>query len=150
PDGRPLSRFALNLPDTSALHNRPGCSSWSTFEEVSSYAAGDRHVLRAARGVCTRGGMVGAIVVRVALDYRTLPFIPSLRPYVDPLAPEEQLPAETALGRDVEFNVYGWSEAPIYSFGAGPWTIPDSVFGRLRATRDTSWTIVSGQDGRIY
>ena len=150
PEGRPISRFALNLPDTPALHNQPGCSSWSTFEEVSSYAAGDRHVLRAARGVCTRQGLVGAVVVRVALDYGTLPFISSLRPYVDPLAPDEEQPAETAIGRDVEFNVYGWSQAPLYSFGAGPWTIPEHLFTDLAGSRHAWWASVRSGDGRAY
>ncbi|HEX4348335.1 MAG TPA: ATP-binding protein [Vicinamibacterales bacterium] len=150
PDGRPLGRFALNLPDTPALHNQPGCSSWSTFEEVSSYAAGDRHVLRAARGVCTREGLIGAIVVRVALDYGTMPFISSLRPYVDPFAPEETQSAETSIGRDVQFNVYGWSQAPLYSFGGGPWAIPTKLFALLAGSRDPYWATVAGGDGSLY
>jgi signal transduction histidine kinase len=148
-NGRILSRFALNIPEyTSSLHIAPSCR-WTTFEEVTSFAASDRHVLRATRGICTPQGMVGTIVVRVMLDYRTLPFISSQRPYIDPFAPEAQ-DAETTLGRDIEFTVYGWSRAPLYTFGGGVWPFLPETFDSLVSDRDPQWATVVRDDGRAY
>ena len=99
----------------------------------------ERHVLRIARGVCVRGRIVGSIVVRVMLDYRTLPFISSQSPYLESLRPNRQVAPEGLSGRDVEFVVYGWSRAPIFESGTRVWSLPDPVFQRLVASRDPFW-----------
>ena len=78
--------------------------------------------------------MAGAIVVRLMLDYRTLPFISSQSPYLESMRPD-QLSTADAVGGDIEFVMYGWSRAPIYSLGTEVWTLPDSVFERLVASR---------------
>ena len=88
------------------------------------------------RGICVRGRMVGSIVVRVMLDYRTLPFISSQSPYLESLRPNRQVAPEGVSGRDVEFVVYGWSRAPIFESGTRVWTLPDAVFQRLVDSRD--------------
>ena len=96
-------------------------------------------MLRIARGVCVRGRMVGSIVVRVMLDYRTLPFISSQSPYLESLRPNRQVAPEGVSGRDVEFIVYGWSRAPIFESGTRVWTLPDPVFQRLVESREPFW-----------
>ena len=60
-------------------------------------------MLRTSRGICVRGRLVGSIVVRVMLDYRTLPFISSQSPYLESLRPNRQAAPEGVSGRDVEF-----------------------------------------------
>jgi signal transduction histidine kinase len=146
----PVSRFALNLPEyTLAPYRAPTCN-WLVFEEVSSFAASDRHVLRATRGICTREGLIGSVVVRLMLDYRTLPFISTQRPDLESLRSEGQAPAEAAPGRDVEFTVYGWSRAPIYTFGSGVWPVDDAVFDRLLESRQPFWTTIDRADSRRY
>jgi signal transduction histidine kinase len=150
-DGRLVSRFALNLPEyTLTPHSARSCE-WVFFEEVSSFAPSERYVLRATRGICTREGpVVGSIVVRMMLDYRTLPFISSQRPYLESLRSDDQGPAEGAPGRDVEFAIYGWSRAPIYTFWSGVWPLPDAVFDRLVSSRTRFWASITRDDGRTY
>ena len=149
-NGRLVSRFALNLPEyNSTLHLTPGCG-WTTFEEVTSFAASDRHVLRASRSICTSDGVAGSIVVRVMLDYGTLPFISSQRPDIEPGTTDDEQPAETTLGRDVEFTLYGWSRAPLYTFSTGIWPLAPAVFEELVTSREPFWTTITRDDGRSY
>src|SRR5207244_10946171 len=96
-----------------------------------------RKVLGASRGICEGGEGLGAVVVRVMLDPRTLPFISSQSPYLESLRPSDQVPAESAPGRDVELAVYGWSRTPIYaSAGTSVWSLPDHEFQRLVDSRE--------------
>ena len=149
-NGRLVSRFALNLPEyTVTSHSASSCQ-WVFFEEVSSFAVSDRQVLRATRGICAGRIVVGSVVVRMMLDYRILPFISSQRPYVESLRPEGQPAAETSPGRDVEFTVYGWSRAPLYTSGSGVWPLQDATFNRLLNTRLPFWTTLARDDGRTY
>jgi signal transduction histidine kinase len=145
-----VSRFALNLPEYTSAPYRAPSYQWVLFEEVSSFAASDRHVLRATRAIYTRQGQIGSVVVRLMLDYRTLPFISTQRPDLDSLRSEAQAPAEAAPGRDVEFTAYGWSRAPIYTFGSGVWPIDDAVFDRLLESRGPFWTTIDRDDARRY
>ena len=109
-------------------------------------------MLRTSRGVCARGRIVGSIVVRVMLDYRTLPFISSQSPYLESLRPNRQAPPEGVSGRDVEFVVYGWSRAPIFESGTRVWTLPDVVFQRLIESRAQFWATIDRDDEafRVY
>ena len=51
---------------------RDAAARWEEpFEEVSPFGSSERHVLRASRGICVDRRIVGSIVVRVMLDYRT-------------------------------------------------------------------------------
>ncbi|MEO8256612.1 MAG: ATP-binding protein [Acidobacteriota bacterium] len=138
-NGRLVSRFALNLPEyASAVHEPTGCD-WEVLDEVLPFGSSQRHVLRASRGICERGRVAGAIVVSVMLDYRTLPFIEAQSPYLESLQPDRQKVGEGAVGRDVEFVVYGWSRAPIYASGTSVWSLPDPVFQRMVASREPFW-----------
>jgi signal transduction histidine kinase len=151
--GRLVSAFRLSLPEyVTTEYQSPGCSWDEPFDEVSPFGSSERHVLRIARGVCVRGRMVGSIVVRVMLDYRTLPFISSQSPYLESLRPNRQVPPEGVSGRDVEFNVYGWSRAPIFESGTRVWTLTDSVFQRLVESRTPFWDRLDRDDQayRVY
>jgi signal transduction histidine kinase len=152
-DGRLVSPFRLSLPEYATTEYRaPGCSWDQTFDEVSPFGSSERHVLRTGRGVCVRGRMVGSIVVRVMLDYRTLPFISSQSPYLESLRPNRQVAPEGVSGRDVEFIVYGWSRAPIFETGTRVWTLPDPSFKRLVESREPFWATLDRDDQtfRVY
>src|SRR5499427_1106392 len=154
PEGRLVSRFALSLPEYADAQNRAaGCRWEDPFEEVSPFGSSERHVLRTGRGICTNGRIVGSIVVRVMLDYRTLPFISSQQsPYLESLRPNRQAPPEGVSGRDVEFAVYGWSRAPIFESGTRVWKLDDSIFQRLIQSREPFWADVDrdGDTFRVY
>ena len=120
-------------------YRSPGGSWDEPFDEVSPFGSSERHVLRIARGICARGRLVGSLVVRVMLDYRTLPFISSQSPYLESLRPNREVAPEGISGRDVEFVVYGWSRAPIFASGTRVWSLPDAVFQRLVTSRDPFW-----------
>ena len=152
-DGTLLSPFALSLPEYSTAPYRPaGCTWEQPIDEVSPFGSSERHVLRTGRGVCVRGRIAGGIVVRVMLDYRTLPFISSQSAYLESLRPNRQVTPEGVSGRDVEFAVYGWSRAPIFASGTSVWTLPDSVFRVLVESREPFWATLerSGERFRVY
>jgi signal transduction histidine kinase len=142
-DGRLVSRFALNLPEYAAGRVQASGCEWGLFDEPSPFGSSVRHVLTASRGLCDGGAPMGAIVVRVMLDYTTLPFISSQSPYLESLRPKQQPPAEGVQGRDVEFAVYGWSRVPIYASGTSVWPLPESVFDRTVESRAPFWTTVT-------
>ena len=109
------SRFALNLPEYTQAQQRwqeAGCD-WEVFEEVSPFGSEERRLLHAGRGLCVDEGsgtrMVGTIVIHAMLDYGSLPFITSQNPYVELFQSRPSFDAESTLGRDVGFVVYGWS-----------------------------------------
>jgi signal transduction histidine kinase len=147
--GNLTNRFALNLPEyeTRVPAGTP-CDKWDVFEDVS-------HVLQAARSICQPGARetpasAGVVVVRVMLDYRTLPFTASQSPYFESL--RRVSAAEEASGRDVEFAMYGWSRAPVYVSGTGTWRLSDHVFDRMVDSRTPFWdTVTRGKDVfRVY
>ena len=153
PEGRLVSRFALSLPEYAEAQNRAASCRWEEpFEEVSPFGSSERHVLRTGRGICAPGRIVGSIVVRVMLDYRTLPFISSQSPYLESLRPNRQAPPEGVSGRDVEFAVYGWSRAPIFESGTRVWKVDDAVFQQLIESREPFWADVDrdGDAFRVY
>jgi len=151
-DGALVSRFALSLPEYTASRYFASSCSWDAFDEVAPFGASMRHVLRASRGICDRGRILGAVVVRAMLDYRTLPFIQSQSPYLESLRPQRQAPVEGVFGRDVEFAAYGWSRAPIYASGTRVWSLPDRVFAQMVESRSAVWDDVErdGQRFRVY
>ena len=82
PTGRLVSRFSMNLPGPEAETAPPSGCRWDVFEESAPRGPGARHVLRAGRAICAGNRRLGAIVVRVMLDYRTLPFVSTRNPYL--------------------------------------------------------------------
>jgi signal transduction histidine kinase len=156
PDGsvqsRLVSRFALNLPEYTSVPMPSTTCDWVLYEEVSSFTGVEhgRHVLRAARGICTGRGLEGTVVVRTMLDYGTLPFIAPQRPYAESFGSSFQPPAEGAPGRDIEFTAYGWSRAPLYTSSAAVWPLRDAVFEQLVGSREPLWTTIARDDGKVY
>ncbi len=151
-DGSLLSRFALNLPEyTTPRHEAASCE-WEVFEEVLPFGASERHVPQASRGICDHGVVRGAIVVRVMLDYQTLPFLSSQNPYLESLRPERAAAPEGSQGNDIEFVAYGWSRAPFSEGGANTWPLSDALFRRTVESRAPFWTTIDRNDStfRVY
>jgi signal transduction histidine kinase len=151
-DGGLVSRFALHLPEYeySATRSRAASCTWETlFDEVSPFGSSERHVLRTSRAICERGRVLGSVVVRVMLDYRTLPFISTQSPYLESLETEPLPRSESVLGRDIDFAMYGWSRAPIIESRTTVWTLPDRVFARLIASRDPFWDTLERDAARF-
>ncbi len=148
-NGRLISRFALNLPESETAPYRPADCTWDSLEEASPFGSTERHVLRASRGICnSRGRPIGGITVRAMLDPEDLPFISYQSPYLEALRPTSR-PQEAVSGRDVEFVMYGWSRSPIYALGTDVWTLPDSAFARAVASREPFWAEADRDDGRF-
>src|SRR5262249_47145043 len=153
PNGRLVSRFALNLPEYGATPYEGGtCGDWDVYEEVTPPGSAPRYVLRASRAICVQRRRVGAVVVRAMLDYRALPFISTQSPYYESMRPSRRLPSEGVFGRDVEFVLYGWSRAPIYESGASVWPLGDNVFEQMVASRVPIWENVTRNNEafRVY
>ena len=152
-NGRLVSRFALYLPEyTTTTYRAASCDDWDVFEEVSPFGASERHVLHASRGICERGRTVGAIVVRAMFDYRDLPFISAQSRYLESLGPDRQALVEGTPGSDIEFVVYGWSRAPLYTSGPRVWPLPDQIFERMVGSRGPLWATVArdNETFRVY
>jgi len=151
-DGTLLSRFALNLPEyTTPRHDTANCD-WEVFEEVLPFGASERHVPQASRGICENGVVRGSIVVRVMLDYRTLPFLSSQNPYLESLRPERAAAPEGSQGNDIEFVAYGWSRTPFSEAGTSTWPLPDALFQRTVESRVPFWAALPRNDStfRVY
>ena len=87
--GTLVSRFALNFPEYTAVTQagRAGAScQWEVFGEAAPFGSEERRMLHAERSICEGEGahlrVLGAIVVHVIPDYRTLPFVTSQSPYL--------------------------------------------------------------------
>ncbi len=151
--GRLVSRFALSLPEQATPEYRAAGCDWDMVEETSPLGASDRHVLRASRGICaTDRRLVGAIVVRVMLDYRRLFFVAPQNPYLESLRADSPDVSDGAAGGDVELAMYGWSRTPVEATDARVWLLPDAVFERLVASRAPFWTNLrrEGETYRVY
>ncbi len=153
PNGRLVSRFALDLPEYGAAEYRGGsCGDWELFEEVSPFGSTLRNVLRASRAICVDRQRVGGVVVRARLDYRALPFASAPNPYLESLMPRTPDEPEPSVGSDVELAFYGWSRAPLYASGAKVWPLGDEVFRQMTASREALWQRVDrdGEAFRVY
>jgi signal transduction histidine kinase len=144
PDGRLVSRFALNLPEYTALaqHYEAHACRWEIFGEAAPFGAEERRILHAERQVCdARGRSLGSLVVHVMLDYRALPFLTSQGPYQQVLRPSPGSSDEASRAGDVELVIYGWGLSPIYTSGPGAWPIDAALFRRLYdPARRPFWT----------
>ncbi|HEX4566512.1 MAG TPA: HAMP domain-containing sensor histidine kinase [Vicinamibacterales bacterium] len=142
--------FALNFPSYAVavqkLDALPRCDRWETSGEAPAVGvAQDRNMLRAQRGVCRNGVVRGAIVVHVALDYRTLPFITSPSGYFDVFsASGSRAPIEGAPAGDVDVVIYGWGLTAIYMSANDAWPLDQETFHRIyTSARTPFWTVLS-------
>ena len=157
-DGRLTSRFALNFPEYAG---RPsdwrvtGCD-WEVYGEIAPFGSDERRVLHAERAICPQTDgradghsalpTAGSVVVHVALDYQTLPFISSANPYTELLRPLPLPRLEGRTGQDVELVIYGWGLQPIFSSGRDAWSLGDGLFERIHGSRDPFWTTLAKGD----
>jgi signal transduction histidine kinase/MFS family permease len=161
-DGSLVSRFALNLPEYTGAAQKPQPASacdWDLFGEGAPFGSEERSMLHAERNICVENAgsndaaIAGTIVVHVAFDYRALPFISSQDPYFEVFRPtDEDAPAETAPGGDVDVAIYGWGLRPIYTSDRTAWPITDELFQRIYKSRDSFWTTIPRGDEmwRVY
>ena len=152
-DGRLISRFALNFPEYAGLplDLKVTRCDWDVSAEIAPFGSDERRVLHAERAICSPTGSAtaGSLVVHVALDYRTLPFISSASPYTELVSPSPSPRREGRPGQDVELAIYGWGLQPIFWSGSDAWSIDDALFERLYASRDSFWTTLS-KGGQVY
>jgi signal transduction histidine kinase len=151
--GKPVSRFALNLPEYTGTGQPPQGAApceWDVYGENLPIGSEERLVLHAQRSICTTDGSAGPpqaagmVVVHVALDYRTLPFITSQSPYFEVFRPSGTHGVrEGTPGADVGVAIYGWGLQPIYTSGLSSWPITDELFQRLYDPgRAPFWTTI--------
>jgi signal transduction histidine kinase len=148
--GALVSRFALNFPEYTGAPQRPaalsGCR-WDVFGEAQLFGAQERNMLHAERNICDGNRTVGAVVVHVIFDYRTLPFISSQSPYFDVFRPSDQSSGiEGAPTGDVDFTVYGWGLTAIFTSVKTVWPLDDVTFSRIYKSRDPFWTVLRKGD----
>jgi signal transduction histidine kinase len=147
------SRFALNLPEyiyraSTQTWSGSGCR-WEVFSEAQRFGAEDRNLLHAERAICDgEGHMLGAIVIHVEPDYRSLPFVSSANPYADALGLPDAPPASPRVN-DLQVVVYGWSMHPVFASGRVAWQISRELADQLTASREPFWTTLSAGD-RTY
>jgi len=151
-DGRLISRFALNFPDAGVpLDVEVTRCDWDVSAEIAPFGSDERRVLHAERAICSPTGSAtaGSLVVHVALDYRTLPFISSASPYTELVRPSASPRRGGQTGQDVDLAIYGWGLQPIFQSGSDAWSIDEVLFERLYASRESFWTTLS-KGGRAY
>ena len=160
--GTLISRFNLNLPEYGRVplgRQVAGCE-WDVFGEIVPFGSIERRVLHAERALCVssedrgvathdRRQAVGSVVVHVAFDYQTLPFISPENPYTELLGPAPRPQIQDRAGQDVELVVYGWGLQPVFSSSQDAWSIDERLFDRIYASRTPFWTTLT-KGGRAY
>ena len=159
-DGALNSRFALNIPEDAVTRSGgtgTGCEWGEVFGEPVFFGAEERLMLHAERGLCVDGPdgtrmRVGAVVVHVAQDYESLPFIASRSPYVDLFEGVDPSLLPGAPGHDVELVIFGWSLQPTFVSSRTGWAIDDALFQRIYAdaSRAPFWTRFATEDASVY
>jgi signal transduction histidine kinase len=140
-----LSRFALKLP--SYRPQRPlrvaGGTAWQVTEESATFAAITQGVMSANRSVYVDGRRVATVVVRVAHDYGTLPFISSQNPYTEVFRSSTPADVDRTLTDDVALAVYDWQRRPVYASTRPAWTLDERLLQRIRQDPTPLWTTLS-------
>jgi signal transduction histidine kinase len=147
-----ISRFGLSLPEYTGSGQQPQASGecqWDVYAEPLPIGAHERQVLHAERTVCSSDStgartVVGTVIVHVAFDFRTLPFITSQSPYFELFrASQPGTVRRIAPGNDLYVAIYGWGLTPVYTSGVGAWSITDTVFERVYdANRTPFWATI--------
>jgi len=152
PDGTLTSRFALNVQEL-GIDQSSGdirCN-WEVYGEVGTFGADELRMLHAERGVCDANGTVlGAIVLHVIFDYRSLPYLSARNPYDELLRTGDH---RAGVGpRGIQVVVYGWSRLPLFVSGATAWPIDLDLLARLERSRAPYWATRTNESGtsRVY
>ena len=153
-NGGLLSRFALNLPEYTGTPQTPKPASchWDVFGEAAPFGSEERRMLHAERSICEKTAdgdrVIGAIVLHIVADYRTLSFITSQSPYFEVFRTAGGAPPEGTPGSEVDIVIYGWGLTPLYASGGAAWPITPDLFDRLYRTREPFWTEVDRRSTR--
>ena len=155
--GALVSRFALNFPEYTAV-TQPGSAGascqWDVFGEAALFGSEERRMLHAGRNICEGEGadarILGAIVVHVVPDYRTLPFITSQSPYFELFRSGKGAPVEGTTGNEIATVIYGWGLTPLYASGALAWPISEDLFARIYRSREAFWTSIGRGNSRWH
>ena len=150
-EGKLVSRFALNFPEytgsAQTSQTGRGCS-WDVFAEAARFGSEERRMLHAERSICVSRApgaapeIQGSVVLHVAFDYRTLPFITSQSPYFEVFRPAEAgAPREGTTGGNVDVAIYGWGRRPLYTSATSAWPITE-LFRTIYSSRDPFWADV--------
>ena len=155
--GTLVSRFALNFPEYTAVTQagRAGAScQWEVFGEAAPFGSEERRMLHAERSICEGEGarlrVLGAIVVHVIPDYRTLPFVTSQSPYFELFRSGAGAPGEGTTGNETAIVIYGWGLTPLYASGAVAWPVSDELFARIYRSREAFWTEIGRGNSRWH
>ena len=155
--GTLVSRFALNFPEYTAVTQagRAGAScQWEVFGEAAPFGSEERRMLHAERSICEGEGadvrVLGAIVVHVIPDYRTLPFVTSQSPYFEVFRSGAGAPGEGTTGNEIAIVIYGWGLTPLYASGAVAWPVSDELFARIYRSREAFWTEIGRGNSRWH
>ena len=152
-----VSRFALNFPEYTAVTQagRAGAScQWEVFGEAARFGSEERRMLHAERSICEGDGagvrVLGAIVVHVIPDYRTLPFVTSQSPYFELFRSGAGAPGEGTTGNEIAIVIYGWGLTPLYASGAVAWPVSEELFARIYRSREAFWTEIGRGNSRWH
>ena len=155
--GALVSRFALNFPEYTAVTQTGRAAAscqWEVFGEAAPFGSEERRMLHAERSICEGDGaaarVLGAIVVHVVPDYRTLPFITSQSPYFEVFRSGAGAPGEGTTGNEIAVVIYGWGLTPLYASGAVAWPISEELFARIYRSRDPFWTSTGRGNSRWH
>ncbi len=155
--GTLVSRFALNFPEYTAVTQagRAGAScQWEVFGEAARFGSEERRMLHAERSICEGDGagvrVLGAIVVHVIPDYRTLPFVTSQSPYFELFRSGAGAPGEGTTGNEIAIVIYGWGLTPLYASGAVAWPVSEELFARIYRSREAFWTEIGRGNSRWH
>jgi signal transduction histidine kinase len=153
-DRRLVSRFALNIPEYAnraiARTWQGSTCTWQVFHEVDRFGGEDRPMLHAERGLCgPDGSLNGAVVVHIARDYRSLPFVSSANPYAELLGAPGAGAQESRL-QGLQLVVYGWAFHPSFASGQVAWPIDVETAHRLETSRATFWETLPTSDATYH
>ncbi len=147
PQGRIVSRFALNLPSIAGVRRPlPPSTDWDITRELSTVASAERPVLHARRLIASEGRVRGAVHVFVGDDFWNLPFLRSRDPY-------SVLYRRTAVAargtRPLGLLVYDATLRNVFSSDERPPSLEPALLRRLQAAPGGLWTTLA-VDGRPH
>ena len=140
PEGRVISRFALNLPSLGAPPPLPAAATWEVGSERLALGSVTRPVLHARKLLIYHGEVHGAIHVYVGDDFWDLPFLTDRDPY----SVLFRSAAPRAVGpRLLGLLVYARDRSLVFSSSDRPPALGADLLRRLEAAvSERLWTTI--------
>ena len=138
-----VSRFALNLPSYRQQAVPAAELPWRLTDDAVPSSPMTQRVMEAARAVYVDSRRVGTIVVRVARDYDTLPFISSHNPYFELFRSTTPERLEDTVTRDIELSVYDRQRRLVYASTRPAWLLNDDLVQRIQRDAAPFWITMS-------